>query len=71
MPATDPVSKSLLWYLGSSAARDKHQDLLERMKVESNFGHPKRFAAITEEELQSYAGVFIPGGHAPMEGLFD
>ncbi|KAI9015385.1 class I glutamine amidotransferase-like protein [Hyaloraphidium curvatum] len=69
MPASDPTSMSLLWYLGSSAARDKHKDLIERMKHEANFSSPRRFADISDAELEGFAGLFIPGGHAPLEDL--
>lgn len=68
MPTADPSSKSMFWYLGHPSGRDEHQKLLERMKTESNFAHPKKFSEITDEELEGYAGVFIPGGHAPVEG---
>ena len=68
LPATDPVSQSLMWYLGSSAKRNEHQKLLDRMKTESNFSHPRKLSEISDEELDTFSGIFIPGGHAPVEG---
>lgn len=58
---------SLLWYMGASSTLKKHKDLLEKMKAESNFASPLRLSEITEADLDKYAGVFIPGGHAPLE----
>jgi putative intracellular protease/amidase len=39
--------------------------------MENNLLSPRPFASITNEELGTYAGVFIPGGHAPLTDLGD
>ena len=41
------------------------------MKAENNFDNPRPFASFTEEELATFSGVFIPGGHAPLTDLGD
>lgn len=41
------------------------------MKQDNGFARPKKFAEISDDELKSYAGVFIPGGHAPLSDLGD
>lgn len=68
MAVTDPASMSMLAYLGTSSTKQKHKDLLERMKVESNFASPSMLADLSDSELEKYAGIMIPGGHAPLEG---
>jgi len=70
-PVQDPISSLLIWYLGNYKQRDREREVIEKMKVESNFAHPKRFAELGEKELDDFVGVFIPGGHAPMEDLKD
>jgi len=69
-PAMDPLSDSALWYL-SFAERAREKALLERMATEHGFASPLRFAAIDDGMLQGFSGVFVPGGHAPMEDLGD
>jgi len=70
-PNLDPLSTSLMAYLGNYWSKKKDLDLLEKMKVENNFSHPRPFASISDDELQSFDGVFIPGGHAPLADLGD
>lgn len=41
------------------------------MRAENNFGSPRPFASISDEELATFAGVFVPGGHAPLTDLGD
>lgn len=41
------------------------------MKEENNLGNPRPFSSFTDEELATFAGVFIPGGHAPLTDLGD
>lgn len=70
-PTPDPLSVSLLTYAGNWYAKQRDVDLIEKMKKENGFTHPKKFSDISDEELKSYAGVFIPGGHAPLTDLGD
>lgn len=68
-PAVDPNSESLLAYAGNIYSRQRENELIERMKRENGFSRPRPFSSITDDELASFAGVFIPGGHAPVQDL--
>jgi len=70
-PTPDPLSVSLAAFAGNYYERQRELDLIERMKKENGFARPRRFAAIGDDELKEYAGVFIPGGHAPLADLGD
>ncbi|KAJ5489152.1 hypothetical protein N7539_004042 [Penicillium diatomitis] len=70
-PVPDPNSETLLAYAGNFYERRREQDLIERMKKENGFSRPRTFASISDEELTRFAGVFIPGGHAPLTDLGD
>ena len=68
-PAPDPNSESLLAFAGNFYERRRENDLIERMKRENGFSRPRPFASISDKELATFAGVFIPGGHAPLADL--
>jgi len=70
-PNLDPISTSLLAYLGNYWSKKKDFSLIEKMKNENNFSSPRPFASISDEELETFSGVFIPGGHAPLTDLGD
>ena len=36
------------------------------MEAENNFNTRRLFASIPDQELSSFAGIFIPGGHASL-----
>ena len=68
-PKPDPNSKYFAALAGGFYEQRKENDILERMKRENGFTTPRKFETISDEELQSFAGVFIPGGHAPLSDL--
>jgi len=71
-PKPDPLSESLLAFAGNYVERRREHELVEgKMKRENNFKHPRRFSEISDDELAGYAGVLIPGGHAPLADLGD
>jgi putative intracellular protease/amidase len=70
-PQPDPLSVSLLAFAGNIYERQREQDLIERMKRENGFASPRKFADISDDELKGFAGIFIPGGHAPLADLGD
>ncbi|KAM7210494.1 ThiJ/PfpI family protein [Rhypophila decipiens] len=70
-PTPDPLSLSLAAFAGNFYERKRELDLIERMKRENGFSSPKKFSDISDDELKTYAGVFIPGGHAPLTDLGD
>lgn len=65
-PTMDPRSDSPKSFHGDKKAYDKAKSFLENLTA---LQKPKKLAQITGEELKSYRGVFVPGGHAPMEDL--
>ncbi|KAI8932474.1 hypothetical protein NX059_010658 [Plenodomus lindquistii] len=70
-PQADPLSLSLTAFAGNFYERQREVALIERMKRENGFASPKKFADISDEELKSFSGIFIPGGHAPLSDLGD
>ncbi|KAL4771843.1 isoprenoid synthase domain-containing protein [Aspergillus nidulans var. acristatus] len=70
-PQPDPNSESLLAFAGNFYERRRENELLERMKKENGFTKPRKLSSISDDELKSFAGVFIPGGHAPLADLGD
>jgi putative intracellular protease/amidase len=70
-PTPDPNSLSLVAFAGNWYERQRELGLMERMKKENGFSSPRKFSSISDDELKSYGGVFIPGGHAPLSDLGD
>ncbi|EKM55898.1 uncharacterized protein PHACADRAFT_121897 [Phanerochaete carnosa HHB-10118-sp] len=71
-PNIDPLSQSTFGaYLGNWFAKNRDEKLVDRMRQENNFDSPRPFNTISDEELATFAGVFIPGGHAPLSDLGD
>lgn len=68
-PTTDPNSENLLAYAGNFYERRREHELIEKMKAENGFSRPRPFSSISDDELSTFAGVFIPGGHAPLQDL--
>lgn len=58
----DPLSDNKIWFMPSFSEKDAEKELLDRMGVEKNFKSPTKFSDISDSQLQSYAGVLIPGG---------
>jgi len=46
-------------------------DVQRLVLAEPSFRAPRKFADLTDRELEQFAGVFLPGGHAPMQDLKD
>ncbi|KAI0713411.1 ThiJ/PfpI family protein [Earliella scabrosa] len=67
--SVDPLSESLLVYFGKWWEKRKEESLLRRVDIEAGVRSPRPFSTITDEELKSFDGVFIPGGHAPISDL--
>jgi len=70
-PQPDPNSETLLAFAGNYLERKRENELIEKMKKENGLARPKKFSEIGDEELKSYSGVFLPGGHAPLADLGD
>ncbi|KAL4787180.1 class I glutamine amidotransferase-like protein [Aspergillus varians] len=68
-PTPDPNSESLLAFAGNFYERQRENELLEKMKTENGSTRPRTLSSISNDELPTFAGVFIPGGHAPLADL--
>lgn len=68
-PAPDPSSESLVANAGNFYERQREYNLIERMKRENGFSTPRPFSTISNDELTTFAAVFIPGEHAPLRDL--
>jgi Putative intracellular protease/amidase len=68
-PAPDPSSESLVANAGNFYERQREYSLVERMKRDNGFRTPRPFNTISNNELATFAAVFIPGEHAPLQDL--
>jgi len=62
----DPMSNDKMFFGGDDGTRAQTVKFLEGIP---ELRHPKTFAAILKEGTSNYAGVFVPGGFAPMQDL--
>ncbi|TPX61145.1 hypothetical protein PhCBS80983_g01308 [Powellomyces hirtus] len=69
-PAEDSMSSYLLVFLGNYMERRREWDLLSRMRETAGLATPRKLSEFNEQELSTFKGIFIPGGHAPMEDLW-
>jgi putative intracellular protease/amidase len=66
-PSTfDPVSNDKVFFGNDDAARAAAVAFLAG---EKDLQHPRTLASILSEGTKDYVGIFIPGGHAPMQDL--
>jgi len=65
-PVMDANSNNAMFFGGDDAAR---ADALKFAEGLAALDHPKTLASVVAEGTQGYAGLFIPGGHAPMVDL--
>ncbi|CAJ2512430.1 Uu.00g054450.m01.CDS01 [Anthostomella pinea] len=70
-PQPDPNSETLLAFAGNYLERKRENELIEKMKRDNGLARPKKLSEISDDELKSYTGVFLPGGHAPLADLGD
>ncbi|KWX04352.1 thiamine biosynthesis protein ThiJ [Carbonactinospora thermoautotrophica] len=59
--------KDEVWQDSAANARE----VAEKLAAIPGLQHPKSLAELTDEEIRSFDGVFIPGGHGPMVDLVD
>jgi putative intracellular protease/amidase len=62
----DPASNNKLFFGGDEGARARAVAFLRSIP---ELGHPKTLASIQAQGTADYVGIFIPGGHAPMQDL--
>jgi putative intracellular protease/amidase len=67
-PPIDPLSKSSVWFGFSKKKFLKAKNDLEK-EMEAGLKNPRTLSSFNDDELESFDGIFVPGGHAPMEDL--
>ncbi|HEV7776141.1 MAG TPA: type 1 glutamine amidotransferase domain-containing protein [Luteibacter sp.] len=65
-PSVDAKSNDKMFFGGDDA---KRAEALKLVQGERDLKHPKALSAIIAEGTNNYVGIFIPGGHAPMQDL--
>jgi putative intracellular protease/amidase len=65
-PVMDKNSNNAMFFGGDDAARADALKFAEGLQA---LDHPKTLASVVAEGTRGYAGLFIPGGHAPMVDL--
>lgn len=71
-PFLDKGSDSPAYFGNNEEQHKNHKDLLEKLKILSITESPvNSFKKIIDEGLDRFDGLFVPGGHAPMEDLAD
>ncbi len=69
-PHMDPLSNKYIWFNFNVWEYNTEIKLLDWVKQNTNFSSPFSFREVTEGMIDGYSGIFIPGGHAPMQGLY-
>jgi len=70
-PTMDPRSDSMIWF-GMPAEYKQAKEWISGQHNDAttgSLGPPVPFSSITEEDLNSFDGLFVPGGHAPLVDL--
>jgi len=63
----DPLSNSSIWFLGNWAEKNRELDLVKNL--DKDIQNPRALSSFSDEEIRSFVGIFVPGGHAPMGDL--
>ncbi len=64
-PTMDKISDSAQWF--SSA--EEYEAAKRWLASQSSFSRPQALEGLSTQTLARFKGVFVPGGHAAMEGL--
>lgn len=65
-PSMDRRSDHRSYFGGDEAKRAATLRFVENL---ADLERPRTFAAVLEEGIDRFAGIFVPGGHAPMQDL--
>lgn len=65
-PTMDKISDSAAWFGDNT---QKYQEIKRLLISLDGLRNPYTLSDIRKQNLDDYAGIFIPGGHAPMEDL--
>ncbi len=73
-PSIDRLSLNPKWFKGKGdsdeEAAEKFRMAKELIASFPGLKEPRHLSSFTEEELETFDGIFLPGGHAPMEDLY-
>jgi putative intracellular protease/amidase len=64
-PTMDVVSDKAFWFSGN----EEFQEVKRRLALQKDFNQPLTLREVRAQGLEQFAGIFLPGGHAPMEDL--
>ena len=64
-PAMDKISVDRMFF----ASEEELKKSLKLKETLPGLKAPQKLSTITDQELKSFSGIFVPGGHAPMEDL--
>jgi len=70
--AMDPLSDRFVWFGFDSSSYRMAKDFVKSHSggdTQGTITNPIPFSRITNNDLNNFVAVFIPGGHAPMEDL--
>ncbi len=67
-PTFDKVSNDKMFFGNSEEARATAEKFV---KDDKQLAHPRKLSDVAAEGTKGYVGIFIPGGHAPMQDLVD
>ena len=65
-PVMDKTSDSAAWFGGDER---KYQEIKRLFAQLDGIRRPLKLSQVRRQDLAFFAGIFIPGGHAPMEDL--
>jgi putative intracellular protease/amidase len=65
-PSMDENSNNKMFFGGDDA---KREDALKFVDGFAGIKHPMKLATVAAKGTQGYVGLFMPGGHAPMQDL--
>jgi putative intracellular protease/amidase len=65
-PLMDANSNNPMFFGGDDALRAEALKYVEGLDI---LNRPKKLADVAKEDLSGYVGLFIPGGHAPVQDL--
>lgn len=65
VPVVDRVSDKPMWFANEAEWREARR----LVEAQAGLKRPVALASLDERALAGFAGVFLPGGHAPMEDL--
>ncbi len=65
-PAVDKLSYDRILF----DSEEEYQESMRLEKTLPGLKAPRTLSSISDDELKTFAGIFVPGGHAPMEDLY-